>query len=235
MATYKNYYRTDSRFRHYLLFFLLFFLSINSSAQYQDFRSWWSIDLSKDLSKDLKAGLEIGQRFKENSLAYDRSLATFELAYEVFKDFSLEGGYRFIATKDKYLNLGSKYRIHGSASYDYKFDRLTLKLREQLQYGYDDFTTLNELYSNNLTNRNKFSVDYNFFASPFSVKSSYELFIKLSDATGVNISDHRFQLGLNMVLNSKADIEVAYMFNKEVNKINPLSSNVLVLGFNYDF
>ena len=45
-------------------------------GQQQDFRSWWSVDLTKNLTKNLQAELEIGQRFQDNSLGFERSLIT---------------------------------------------------------------------------------------------------------------------------------------------------------------
>lgn len=218
-----------------LVLVFLFVLSFSQvSAQYQDFRSWWNVDLSKDISKDLKAGLEFSQRFKENSLRYDRTLATLGLEYEVIKNLSLEGGFRYIAVKDNSQVFVSRYRVHGNVTYDYKLDRFTLKLRERVQYGFNDLNSLDEFYSNSLTNRTKLSVDYDIFGSPFSLRSSYELFVDLNDPEGLTISDHRLHAGLRLKLNSKSDLDVSYMFDMEVNKVNPLRSNVIILTFGYD-
>ena len=204
------------------------------SAQNQDFRSWWNVDLSKDISKDVKAGLELSQRFKENSLRYDRSLATLGLEYEVIKNLSLEGGFRYIAVKDNSQVFVSRYRLHGNVSYDYKLDRITLKIRERVQYGFNDLNSVDDFYSNSLTNRTRFSIDYDIFGSPFSIRSSYELFVDLNDPEGFTISDHRLQAGLRLKLNSKSDLDFSYMFDMEVNKVNPLRSNVLILTLGYD-
>ena len=130
------------------LFFI--FLTPYVSAQYQDFRSWWNFDLSKEITNDFNAGLELSQRFDENSLQYDRSLTTLGLEYEITKDLSVEGGYRFVFLQDRQFVLVSKYRIHGNVSYRYKHSSFSLSLREQIQYGFDDLNTLDYYFENKL-------------------------------------------------------------------------------------
>jgi hypothetical protein len=161
-------------------------------------------------------------------------LATLGLEYEIIKNLSIQGGFRYVVVRDDYLNLGSRYRIQGDISYDYKFDRLSLKVRERIQYGFDDVGSIDYSYFNKLTNRTKFTADYNIFGSPFSLGASYEIFVDLNDPYGTKLSGHRFQTGANMALTGKSDIELKYMFDKEVNTRNPLSLNAILLTFSYD-
>lgn len=203
------------------------------SGQYQDFRSWWNIDLSKDITSGLKAGLKVSQRFNENSLRYDRSLATLGLEYEALKNLTFEGACRYIILKnrDEFI---SKYRLHGSASYDIKYNAFTFKFRDQLQYGFDKMNSLNDYYFNTLTNRMRIQTNYNIFASPASLYASYEYYIDFSSVYGILPSAYRVKLGLEWALSTKSDLDLSYTLEKELNIKNPLQSHIISIGFNYN-
>lgn len=213
---------------------LLFLFPGKADGQYQDFRSWWDVDVSKDLTKDLQASLDFSQRFKSNSLRYDRSLLTAGLEYEIFKNFEVEAGYRFYLLQDDRMQLSTKYRINGDVSYAVELEDFEVQLRERLQYGFDDLRTIEEYALNKLTNRNKLTLEYDLFGSPITFFGSYELFTDISNRSSIEISDHRFELGIQYALSFKSDIEISYMLDKEVNTPNPLTAHVIVIGFGYD-
>lgn len=219
----------------YIIVILLFSLSAQKTAgQYQDFRTWWDVDVSKDLTKDLQASLDFSQRFKSNSLRYDRSLLTAGLEYEIFRNFEVQAGYRFYLLRDDRMQMSTKYRINGDISYAVDLAEFKLQLRERVQYGFDDFRTIEEVALNKLTNRNKLTLEYDLFGSPITFFGSYELFTDISEPSSIEISDHRFELGLQYALSFKSDIEISYMIDKEVNSTNPLTAHVIVIGFGYD-
>lgn len=213
---------------------LLSLFSVKAAGQRQDFRSWWEIDVSKDIAKDLQASLELSQRFKTNSLRYDRSLLTAGLEYEIFKNFEVEAGYRFYLLQDDRMQLATKYRINGDVSYSVDLAAFTLQIRERLQYGFDDLSTIEEYALNKLTNRNKLTLEYDLFGSPATFFGSYELFTDISKRSSIEISDHRFEVGVQYALSFKSDLSVSYMLDKEVNSVNPLTAHVIVIGFGYD-
>jgi hypothetical protein len=201
-------------------------------GQEQDFRSWWSIDLTKDLTKNLQAELEIGQRFKDNSLGFERSLITAGLEYELFNDFEIGGGYRYIVLKEEGF-FASKYRLHGDVRYEISPGSFSFQIRERIQYGFQDFITLDDYSSNNLTSRSRFKGEYDIFASPFTLHASYELFLGLNTSSGVQIRDHRYKAGAEYKLSMRSDLELGYMFNAEANRSNPMNVHVLLIAFSY--
>lgn len=218
----------------YRLSIIAFLLLAGSQlfGQEQDFRSWWSIDLSKDLTKNLQAELELGQRFQNNSLGYERSLVTAGLEYELINDFEIGGGYRYIVYKDDGL-FTTKYRIHGDVRYEVSVYSFSFQLRERIQYGFQDFNTIENYGSNNLTNRSRLSAEYDIFASPFTLFASYELFLGLNTSSGVQIRDHRYKAGAEYKLSMRSDLELGYMFNAETNRSSPLNAHVLLISYSY--
>lgn len=220
--------------RRWILIPAILFLMISSlSGQYQDFRSWWNMEVKKDISKDFSGSLEVSQRFKYNSLSYDRTLATLTFSYELFRNFEVEAGGRFYVVRNGRNNMETRYRFQGDVSYAYDIDRLTLKARERIQYGFDDFYTVNDFQANNLTSRTRFSAAYDLFGVPFNLQASYELFVPLLSG-GIMASDHRIQAGIEWEVNRKLSLETGYLLNIEVNDPNPLTAHVLTVTLAYD-
>lgn len=217
-----------------LLLSVLFTISPDASGQYSDFRSWWSVDLNKRLTNDLDAGLEIGQRFYENSLKYDRTLATISLKYDLINNLAIAGGYRFILTRDKRMNMMTKARLHLSATYKYDIASFSFGIREQLQYGYDDFEEIDVYYNNNFRSRTRGIVKYDIFGLPLAVYASYEYFLDLNDPYGIVHSETRIKTGIEYTISFKSELDISYMHNTEFNTQYPLRSNLLVVTFAYN-
>jgi len=217
------------------VFILLLVLIVpKAHGQEQDFRTWWEVDISKDLTNDLQASLDFSQRFRANSLQYDRSLVTAGLEYELFKNFEIEAGYRFYVVRNDRMQLTTKYRINGDVSYSVDLAAFEIQFRERVQYGFDDFSTIEVFADNKLTNRNKLTLEYDLFASPLTLFGSYELFTDISNISSIEISDHRAELGVEYALTFKSQLSLSYMFDTEVNTSNPLTAHVIVVGFGYD-
>lgn len=206
---------------------------LNVNAQRQDFRTWWSADISKEIINNLEANVELEQRWRNNSLRYDRSLITASLQYEIINDLDIEGGYRYIVLNDDLRAIATSYRFHGDLSYGYGLSRFDFKVRSRLQYGFDDLNSLEDYRLNKLTNRNKFSLEYDVFGKPFSFFASYEFFLRLDNAVPARLSDHRFETGIEYDLSFKSSLEFSYMFDQEVNQSNPLQSHILVFSYGY--
>ncbi len=218
----------------YRLSIVAFLLSAGSQlfGQEQDFRSWWSIDLSKNLTKNLQAELDFGQRFQNNSLGYERSLVTASLEYELLNNFQISGGYRYIVYKDNGL-FTTKYRVNADVRYEVSVSSFSFQLRDRIQYGFQDFNTLEDYGENNLTNRSRLSVEYDIFASPLTLFASYELFLGLNTSSGVQVRDHRYKGGAEYKLSMRSDLELGYMFNAEANRSSPLNAHVLLISYSY--
>lgn len=203
------------------------------SGQYQDFRSWWSGKISYDISDKIETSLDLGQRFRSNSLAYDKTLLTAGLEYEIINDLQVEAGYRYVILKDDRLNWETRYRVHMDLSYDIDIEPVTIQLRERLQYGFEELNSVGAYSSNKLVNRNRLKLEYDVFSSPLTLFGSGEFFADLSESTPFLPSAIRFEAGAELMLSFNADIEISYMIDHELNDNNPLTAHVLVIGFSY--
>lgn len=213
---------------------ILLFTGASLSGQYSDFRLWTGLEISKKLNNKLDAKLDLGQRFKDNSTRYDRSLVTASLRYEPVKDFEIRGGYRYILLKDKRLNLVSRYRINLDAVYSYDIGELSMSFKERVQYGFDDLNSIDYLYVNKLTSRTRAEASYHIFSTPLSMFASYELFISLNRQDFGLPLVHRYKAGLSYDLSFKNSIEIAYILDNEVNSVNPLRSHILSISYSLD-
>lgn len=213
---------------------LLSVVSPKAVGQQQDFRTWWEADISKDITNDLQASLDFSQRFKSNSLQYDRSLLTASLEYELFKNFEIDAGYRFYVLQDNRMQLTTKYRIHGDVSYAVDLAAFEIQFRERVQYGFNDLASIERFTDNKLTNRNKLTLEYDLFASPMTFFGSYELFTDITNMSAVEFSDHRFELGVEVALSFTSQVEISYMLDRELNEFDPLMAHIVVIGFSYD-
>lgn len=209
-------------------------MSSGADAQIRDFRSWWNVDVSKDISKDLSAGFKLGQRLRNNSLEFDRSLATLSLGYDLPKGFDIEGGYRYILLKDDENIFQSRYRIHGDVSYRYSLDRLRFGFRERMQYGFDDLNSIDEYFFDKLTSRSRISVKYDIFGSPFSLQGAYEIFVNLNAQTGVTVTDHRIRAGFELAISQRMELDIYYLLDQEVNRRSPLQSHIFLVTMGYN-
>ncbi|MFC2089222.1 DUF2490 domain-containing protein [Bacteroidota bacterium] len=214
---------------------LLLLLTIPSvHAQYQDFRSWWDVELAYGITKDLDAKVEISQRFKENSLVYDRSVLTAVLAYEIIKDLSVRGGVRYLVVNTP-GTFESRYRIHAGIQYQKKFDELALSIRERIQYGFNDLQSMQYYMQQKTISRTRLKTAYKIFGTPFQVHASYELFLDLNSGIGILPVANRVQLGLEYAFRSRSALDLSYIFEQEINSVNPLLSHIIKLGYTYEF
>lgn len=115
----------------------LLFLSGNSFAQnttvVQDFELWTGVQLQKSLLENkLSLGLTQEFRFDDNSTSINNYFTEFEAGYELFKDFRLDAGYRFIRN-NKNSGYSNKGRFFMDANYKTKLDRLKIGYRLRYQ------------------------------------------------------------------------------------------------------
>lgn len=206
-------------------FFILF--SIHASGQNQDFQSRAGFELSMDLTKDMEASLELGQRFKDNSLRYDRSLITGAIKYDLPKGFSVGAGARYLLVQNSVQMLESRYRFNGDLNYRWKISSFQVKLRDRIQYGFDDITSYVN-FGNKLTNRSRVGVSYNIFGMPISVFTSFEIYLVLNDPTNAAYSLNKVMAGMNWELPKNLNLKLYYLLEDEVNTRYPQQAHIIV-------
>ena len=241
-----------TRFRHFLLISFLFFGTLNSSAQdsttVRDFELWTGVQLEKSfLDKKLNVGLTQEFRFNDNSTSINNFFTELEVGYEIFKNFSLDAGYRFIRN-----NRNSGYRSEGrlffDVNYKHKIDRLKLSYR----FRYQNQSALGDVTDDDVYNkyRLKLKLDYNipnwkfdpYFATEgFFAQTTNNINYIPSITESERVSGFekmRFTIGTDYNFNKKISAGVFYRYERELGSF-PLHYNTprnyFIAGVNLKF
>lgn len=202
-------------------------------GQEKDFQTWWEAELQADLPRGFDLSGELEQRFRNNSLQYDRTLVTLTGGYEVNPYLDLNAGFRMVVVQDRELQLQNKFRIHADVTGNYTVARLDFSLRARLQYGFDDILDIGWIRQNNLVNRNRLKVEHHIFGTRFTVEASLESWHLLNDLPSRLNYKMRVSGGMEYMLSFVSSFSLRYILEDEFNVKNPLQSHILVVGYQH--
>ena len=220
----------------YALIFLLFLLLIPGElpGQQKDFQSWWEFSIDKELSNRFDLSGEIEQRFKNNSLQYDRSLVTVAGEYGINDYLDVAAGFRAILDSNREMELNAKYRLHMDATGRYSISEFDLSLRVRFQYGFEDLLDPLFFDVNNFVNRSRLKVAHHIFGTRLGWFGTVESWHLLNDQPNRLLYKMRYSAGVKYALNFKSQISIRYILEDELNVVNPLQSHILVFGFSHN-
>ena len=218
-----------------ICFFVLMLAAKGLYGQQKDFGSWWEFEMSGRLKNDLKLSGELEQRFKENSLQFDRTLITLAGDYNVTDYLNLAAGIRTIFITDPESRLHTRFRLHTDATGHYDFDRTELSFRLRFQYGFEDIFFIGYFSENNFVSRQRIKVAHDFFGTRLGIYGSLENWIRFTDRYGRPLYKIRMVAGTQYNLGRQSRISLRYIFESEFNRVNPLQIHVLALGYSYSF
>jgi hypothetical protein len=218
-----------------ICFFGLMLAAKGLFGQQKDFGSWWEFEMSGRFKNDLKLSGELEQRFKENSLQFDRTLLTVAGDYDVTDYLNLTAGIRTIFITDPESRIYTRFRLHTDATGHYDFDRTELSFRLRFQYGFDDIFFIGYFSENNFVSRQRIKVAHDFFGTRLGIFSSLENWIRFTDRYGRPLYKIRWVAGTQYNLGRQSRIRLRYIFESEFNSVNPLQIHVLAFGYTYSF
>lgn len=217
-----------------LIFIIILFLSAPVLyGQQKDFGSWWEFEMDGRLKNNIKLSGELEQRFKENSLQFDRTLLTLGGEYNVLDYLNLAVGIRTIFITDPESRLHTRFRIHTDATGFYDFDRTELSFRLRFQYGFEDIFFIGYFSENNFVSRQRIKVAHDIFGTRLGIFGSLENWIRFDDRYGRPLYKIRLVAGTQYNLGRQSKIRLRYIFENEFNSVNPLQIHVLALGYSY--
>ncbi len=217
-----------------LIFFIFLLLPATELfGQQKDFGSWWEFEMSGRLKNDLKLSGELEQRFKENSLQFDRTLLTIAGDYDVLDYLNLAVGIRTIFITDPESRLYTRFRLHTDATGFYDFERTELSLRLRFQYGFEDIFYIGYFSENNFVSRQRIKVAHDFFGTRLGIFASLENWIRFDDRYGRPLYKIRLVAGTQYDLGRRSRISLRYIFENEFNNVNPFQIHVFALGYSY--
>jgi len=214
-----------------LFFFLMMWPELK--AQRKDFQTWWEAELQADLPHGFDLSAELEQRFRNNSLQYDRTLVTLAGGYDLNAYLDVGAGVRMVAVRDRELKIQNKFRMHADLTGSYSVAGIDLSLRARLQYGFDDLLDIGSVRLNNLVNRNRLKLEHHIFGTRFSVWASLESWHLLNDVPSRLTYKMRYSGGMEYSLSFVSSLLLRYILEDEFNVKNPLQSHILLVGYKH--
>jgi hypothetical protein len=226
---------TNSLLKYVLSCFLLFFIgAARLQGQARDFQSWWELELNKKITGRLDLNGEFQQRFRNNSLQYDRSMMTLGASYDVLDYLKLGGAARLALVMDGEQQLQTRYRIHLDASGGYDILGFDLSLRLRFQYGFEDFSALNYFSASTIVERNQLKVQRHIYGTRIDWFASFESFHGSIRQSNWRTYAFRYSAGAKYSLNFRSRLSLRYVLYDELNVPAPQLLNIISAGYAYD-
>lgn len=218
----------------YILFIVLLLIPGLLPGQQKDFQTWWEFNVDKGLDNGIDLSGEIEQRFRNNSLQYDRTLVTVTGEYDVLDYLNLAAGARALLASNREMQLNVRYRMHLDVTGRYSVYGIDLTLRTRLQYGFDDLVSIEEVMQHNLANRNRLKASYHIFGTRIDCFASLESWHRFVRRPERMFNKMRYSAGIQYMLNFRSQLGIRYILEDEFNEADPLQSHILVLDYTYD-
>ncbi len=223
-----------SRTKYYLLLFIVLQApGTGVFGQQKDFQSWYEASLEKGLKNGLDLSGELELRLDGNSSRYDRSMFTLGAGYDLNDHLGVDGGARMLMVADRESRINPKYRIHADVVGKSALGAVDLSLRVRFQYGFEAFIYFNDLRYNSLVNRVRVKAAYHIFGTRFSLFGSAENWGLMTDNNGHFFRRMKYSAGTRFALNFRSELNLRYVIEDEFNRVNPLQSYIVVIGYSY--
>ncbi|MDO5970692.1 DUF2490 domain-containing protein [Flavivirga aquimarina] len=203
-----------------------------------DLASWNTIAIEYQLNKKWSFSLEEQLRLKNNVSEIDNYFTELNAEYEIFNNFKLGGGLRYIRKNDNQGNIQgyeNHFRFNFDTSYKHEIADFSLKYRLRYQ-------NKNELGVSNAEGdyanqhlRFKTAVVYNIKKWKLDPKFSAELFHHFEKGEASEFNKYRLTLGTEYKFKTLGKIGVFYGFEKELNETIPETTNIIGLKYTYKF
>lgn len=202
-------------------------------GQQKDFQSWWEFSIDKGLKKGFDLSGEIEQRFRNNSLQYDRTLVTLSGKYKINDYLDVATGFRAYLANNMESQLNGRYRLHADARGKYTWSGYDLSFRLRLQYGFEDIFDAAFMGRNNFGNRNRLKVAHHIPRTRVGWFVSVDSWYLLNKQPRGLFYKMRFSAGAEYSLNFRSKFSFRYILEDEINIKNPMQSHILVFGYSH--
>ena len=230
------------RYIKVIIFLIIIFPCVTHSFSQEekslsDFETWSSISVEYKTGKwDFKVREQL--KLKNNSTILNQYFTQLEAEYELFKNFDLAAGVRFIRNNDTEGNvqgLENLLRIQFDALYKINLSRYSVKLRLRYQ-------NRNELGISSLAGdypkqhiRLKSNFKYNIRNWKFDPDIYAEIFHSYQAGEENKFDRYRLGVGTDFKIWNLGELGVYYILEKQLNEFNPLKANILKIKYTYSF
>ena len=213
------------------VFFLAILYSFPILAQNTDLEFWPGAQLNYNFSKEFRFSGEQQLRLdhlNQNNLHFKTTFTNLALRYRISKYIRIRANYRFIIRQTNAGNIRIRQRIAGDLLVRYRKKKFPLRFGYRLRY--------QVLYRGQGRNprkfiRNKLAITYNASKTvgPFVAG---ELYYRIRNKPN-EFQKYRLLLGLDIRLNKKSDLNLFYLYQREINVNNPALDHVIGMGYSY--
>jgi hypothetical protein len=194
--------------------------------------AWWgSIELEKKWGEKISVGLEQEYRYLLRSGTTDRWGTSLQSDYAFFKDFKAGGGYSWLyQNKSDDDCFASRHRYFIYAKYSIKLAGFKFSLREKFQSTYRDADRESVKYSPRNALKSQLTIAYNI--KPLKLKPYTEgsLRYQLNSPDGNAFNNYRWSTGVAFKLIKKAELDVFYLINHDMEEDDDNSIHTHVFG-----
>ena len=219
---------------------LLFFIVQNSYAQnLSDTEGWSSIEVGLNISNKLSFSVSEHLRYRNNISTMSSYFTQLETSYEIFKDFNLGGGVRFIRKNDDVGNiqgLETHFRYQFEINYKHDLKMLTLFYRLRYQHKNELGLPKEEVNIPNEYIRFRMGLGYKLNDLGIGLRLKGELFNQIQKENLEN-GFNRYRLTLDTYKKFKnfGKVTLFYGFQKNFNRIELKQKSIIGIKYKYSF
>ena len=223
------------------LFLVLIFSTVqNSFAQnLSDTEGWSSIEVGLNISKKLSFSVSEHLRYRNKISTMSNYFTQLETSYELFKDFNLGGGVRFIRENDDVGNIqGLETHFRYQFEMNYKHDLKMLTLFYRLRYQHKNELGLPEEEVNipNEYIRFRMCLGYKLNDPCLGLRLKGELFNQIQKENLENgFNRYRLTFDANKKFKNFGKVTLFYGFQKNFNRIELKQKSIIGIKYKYSF
>lgn len=227
------------------LIIVLLFLNVKLYSQYDDFATWSAINIGYDLNKKTNLSYTLGHRTEENAQYLKKLFNEVGINHDIHKNIRLGFEYRNTFRRELDNSYDNQHRIAPFIRFSYKVNKeIRLDFRTQYQFEtrtytgrrsqrlqdfafwYDDvFIYDRQMFR--IRPRIRYKIDK---VSNFNF--SYEAFFLLSREFN-HLRRERFVFEYERKLTDQMSIDVAFLYQYQLNNVRQRTDNVIKVGYNY--
>ena len=223
------------------LFLVLLFSTVQNSftQNLSDTEGWSSIEVGLNISKKLSFSVSEHLRYRNKISTMSNYFTQLETSYELFKDFNLGGGVRFIRENDDVGNIqGLETHFRYQIEMNYKHDLKMLTLFYRLRYQHKNELGLPEEEVNipNEYIRFRMGLGYKLNDPGIGLRLKGELFNQIQKENLEN-GFNRYRLTFDTYKKFKnfGKVTLFYGFQKNFNRIELKQKSIIGIKYKYSF
>jgi hypothetical protein len=223
------------------LFLVLLFSTVqNSFAQnLSDTEGWSSIEVGLNISKKLSFSVSEHLRYRNKISTMSNYFTQLETSYQLFKDFNLGGGVRFIRENDDVGNikgLETHFRYQFEINYKHDLKMLTLFYRLRYQHKNELGLPKEEVNIPNEYIRFRMGLGYKLNDLGIGLRLKGELFNQIQKENLENgFNRYRLTLDTYKKFNNFGKVTLFYGFQKNFNRIELKQKSIIGIKYKYSF